>query len=714
MKDISFASHLRTAIMNQRIYPAGNPIVERSISQALQSIESILTHSDRTTLTTRDGKVFLKSKEVPDANALSPILEEHGIQSLTFSKGVTSGEINKLVLLLSKKGLKNQNLADWFQQQDITHIHLDKVTIVEMMEGQVLIQKLDILFDRINNFPELVSSLREAYDAIDTLSDDKQKTDAQEHLAKQLSTLEPSLIKDIFGNSLPKRVEESGLRTDVLNAMTQDKLRDIFSEIGQWYRQIRSQSASDFEVVEHLNKLKSFLGKLLSSPASKNVPFSIYEELLNQGLLEKIPPGVQKADEEESISSQVDHLLEKPASALLELPTRDKLPIILKKLCAVGLDELIQKLLSKFQDNFLEEASLLRGLAAKTSVPIMENLWVNHKGYLANDLYAALLKLAEQERLTDVYKDVIETISKMTIHFYINREFNKAIQALSLMRRHNNQQNIHIPKQSELAGQAIKKAAEQTIDLLTEDFLSQEKSAKEASGVFLSHLSETAVPCFIDIVKKSIDPRERRMAVSALKYHEEEAKTVLAQEFHVGNPTTVLLNLLSVIKEFPSYIFIPMLEPFVHFPDVLLRTEIIRLLSHIQDENATALILQFLDAREEPVQIEAIRAVGEIKSREALPKLIDFLLQESTARREEACIALGKINDTRAVHALLQTLEIKTGLFKKTACAEESVRIRAAWALSQMQSAEARNALSKFSQDPNQQIQSIARQISGL
>ena len=75
--------------------------------------------------------------------------------------------------------------------------------------------------------------------------------------------------------------------------------------------------------------------------------------------------------------------------------------------------------------------------------------------------------------------------------------------------------------------------------------------------------------------------------------------------------------------------------------------------------------------------------------------------------------AMGKIGDERAIAALSRILAAKGGgLFKKTIAAPETVRVRAAWALSQIPTLEAQKTLSKFSKDPNRQIRSLADPLS--
>ncbi|MBI4396243.1 MAG: HEAT repeat domain-containing protein [Elusimicrobia bacterium] len=714
MNETLLPSFLRTAVMNQRMYPAGSPIVERSVSQIHQALERLLQSQDRVTLTNRQGRIFFLNKETADAANLVPVFEEHNIQSLTFLPGATAPEISQLVQLLSRKKLPDGNASEWLQNQNVTHVQLDKVTVVEVMEGEAVTKRVDMLFDQVHDFPELVSDLRESYDMMDKIPDERKRAEVQEHLARRLAGLESPLIRDMFENELPKRVEDSGLRDSVLNAMTQDKLRDIFSEIGDWYRQVRAQTSSDFEVVDHLNKLKTFLGKLLKSPAHKNIPFAIYEEMMNQGLLDQVPPDVEKQPEEESIASQVDKLLENPPSALLEQPVRDQLPFILKKLLGVGLDDLALKLVKKFIQNLTEGTPLLRQIAVRTSYGFLEIFWVNRNERLAELLSSSLTQLMEMERSTDVYRALSETSSQIVIRFILNDRSSDALKALSLLRRHFYEESAFIPQRPELAGQALQRVADNIIDVMTEDLLSPDKPRQESAQNILAYLGEKAIPCFINMIKSADDVRHRRLAAGALKFYGTEARNRLAAEFHVGNSTIVLLHVLSILDDFLFFELIPRFEGFLHFPDASVRRRIIQLTAKMAHENATKLLLKFLDDPDEPAQIEAVRSVGELRIPDAVYPLMDLIKSGSTLRLEEVCLALGKIGDGQCVPALMDLLESRpSGLFKKKSSIEETVRIRAAWALSQIKTDDARNALSRLRKDPNQQIQAIVKHALG-
>jgi hypothetical protein len=709
MSELLIPNYLRAAAVNQRIYPPGSPMVEKAVSQITQALEPTLKAADKLTYTSRQGKIFFKGSEIPDAAALAPMLDEHGIQSVTFLPGVTSPEVAQFIILISRKKLAEGTVGDWLKAQKVTHIQVDKVTVVEIMEGEVVQKRVDQLFEHVGDFPGLLASMRESFDMMDKVPDERQKAKVQEHMAHKMAGMSPALLRDMFENELPPKMEASGIKGQVLNAMTQEKIHDIFSEIGSWYKQVRESTSNELEVVEHLNKFKSFLGKLLNAPASKKVPFGLYEELLNQGLIDKVPEGLERKPEEESLAFQVESLLEKPAGALLEKPVRDQLPFMLKKLCDIGLDDLSQKLLEKLIENYAQGAAVVRQMAVRASRQFIEILWANRKDRLWNVLCGAIEKLAEQERSPDVYKELADTYSMSIVHFALNDRFDDAARMLGLLRRHKHEENAMAPRRQDYAGTALEQVADNLMEVLAEAVLSPDKERKEAGQTLLAHLGDGAVPCYVRMIKKAPDLRHRRLAAGALKYYAAAGKAKLAAEFHLGNSTEVLLNVLSVLDDFLSPDLVPRFEAFLHFPDVTIRRRLIQLLGKVPGPQAGPLLIKFLDDPDEVAQIDAVRALGEMRSQAASAKLVDMLKTGSTRRLEETCLALGQIADPQALPALAEILEPKSSLFKKRAAVEETVRVRAAWALAQFKSAEAREALARLAKDANLQVQTIAK-----
>ena len=186
-------------------------------------------------------------------------------------------------------------------------MQVEEVEFVEIKKGEVVVQQMmNLLEQSSGDTPALMGSLTESFRLMEQLPDDASRKEVQKKMTDHLAGLPPQQLRELFESKVPAQVEKSGLRDDVVQAMSRDKLEETLEEVHKWYKKIKEETHSEFEVVEKLSGLKGFLGKLLHSPASKTVPFALYEELLNVGLLGRIfPRGVQKG-ENSSLLVEVD------------------------------------------------------------------------------------------------------------------------------------------------------------------------------------------------------------------------------------------------------------------------------------------------------------------------------------------------------------------------------------------------------------------------
>ena len=226
----------------------------------------------------------------------------------------------------------------------------------------------------------------------------------------------------------------------------------------------------------------------------------------------------------------------------------------------------------------------------------------------------------------------------------------------------------------------------------------------------LLDLGNSAVPYYVEVIKTCPDLRLRRLCAEKLKNHREAAVAHLASEFYIGSPTPVLLNLLSVLDDFPDPEIVDKSAAFAGFPDVAFRREIIKWLTRVPGEKADTALLRYLDDPEDALRVEAIRGVGDRKVRGGALHLAPLVKIRSTAVQEEVCLSLGKLGADRAEPALGSLLKKESRLFGHEV--EESVRIRAAWALTQIPSVTARQVLASFKEDGNPMVREMALKFS--
>jgi len=334
-------------------------MIESSLQGAHQALDSCLQEMPKLVISDIQGKLCVAGKEVAEARDFRSFMVQHEVQSLVLTKGLTLQEVTTLIEGLGKRKGQldgNKHLAEWLQANGVTHIQAEELKFVAIQKGEVVVsQVLQLLEQSSADVPTLIGSLDESFRLMEQLPDDKSRKEVQKQMAHHLSGLPPYQLKELFEAKLPEKVEQSGLREEVAQTLSREKLEETLEEVHKWYEQIKQDSKSEMEVAEKLSGLKSFLGKILHSPASKAVSFALYEELLNVGLLEDIPPGVQKG-ENSSLMAQVEQLLNMPSNSLLDLPVRQKFPDMLKALCAMGKDEPLQQLTEKVMENLKNPA----------------------------------------------------------------------------------------------------------------------------------------------------------------------------------------------------------------------------------------------------------------------------------------------------------------------------------------------------------------------
>ncbi|WP_096391117.1 HEAT repeat domain-containing protein [Halopenitus persicus] len=117
----------------------------------------------------------------------------------------------------------------------------------------------------------------------------------------------------------------------------------------------------------------------------------------------------------------------------------------------------------------------------------------------------------------------------------------------------------------------------------------------------------------------------------------------------------------------------------------------IRILGKMAAEEATETLVEYVDTDSDPqLQKVTFKALGEIGATEAVQPLANKLAMENDQVRPYAARALGLIGDTRAIEPLAETLESDDS---------DDVRAAAAWALRQIGTADALEAVADYADE---------------
>ncbi|WP_207590255.1 HEAT repeat domain-containing protein [Halomontanus rarus] len=187
----------------------------------------------------------------------------------------------------------------------------------------------------------------------------------------------------------------------------------------------------------------------------------------------------------------------------------------------------------------------------------------------------------------------------------------------------------------------------------------------------------------------------------ALKVHEKQ-----------GNVEMILLALETFDSDFMEEHCLESLErmgPEAALEPMLERAgkrdkDAISILGKIGSDEPVDTLLDYVDADSDPLlQKATFKALGEIGSEEAVQPLANKLVAENGEIRSQAARSLGLIGDTRAIDPLADVLADDD---------EDAVRASAAWALNQIGTEDALEAVGQYADDRAYLVQAEAEKVA--
>ncbi len=405
MDESRLAARLRAAIMNQRIYPTGSRSVEQVVLTVHKELEDGLRDKDTLAVSRNGNRFYVEKKEVPNAGFLCQALEEHQIQGFTFETGCTVEEVRALVACLSEKRRPDRTFGDWLAAQNVTRIRVNHSRVLEVSEEEAVVSRGISQFHTLSSTAEMRGTLTGALDFIDKIPEKTKKDALRQHLAERLVLMESTMLKDLFEKPLPEGETASGVLEDVLAAMHQNKLMEIFNEVRRWDQRLKSAGGSAKDLAAEREKLKQFVGQLAKAPCALKVGRAVYEDLTQRGLLEAIPEGAS-GDLARDIDTEAQRLLEETDDVFLK-GVGPGLPEFLNDLFGFGLQARAKDVVQRLRSVLLEGDSGAREKSAQTIRRILPLLWTHLRDDLFIRLRDALLTGAEAERTIGVNREIL-------------------------------------------------------------------------------------------------------------------------------------------------------------------------------------------------------------------------------------------------------------------------------------------------------------------
>lgn len=714
------AKSLRVALANSRIYPAGSTIMRSSLEGLLDPIAHYLETHEIMVLMRHKERLMLEKQAVLDA--VADVLAKQHVDSLTFRRGLTTEELSIFIQLLagaSKAAAPGQPLDTALTAQGVTHLTLNQTVFVAVGKDETVVKKFSDLVGGLApsaDVGDAMTAIRQSFDLLDQMTDAAERADSQQALVEKVAQLSPAVLRDIFERELPGKIEQSGLKDQILGELGHEKIEDIFGEITKWYHDLKMRGDSDFAAVEKLGKLKVFLNHLLNAPAAQQVPFHIFEELMQVGVLEH-PPGWLPQEVQEKLASpvyQVEAMLAKDATVLLEPPDRDLLPEVAKKLCQADLDDHLSQLTLKILETLDHPAAVVRQSGVDVLGKLLQTYHQQRKDTLVAWVESKIVLHAGREKQPGVLSALAEVLRQRIVQKLSGGETDGALALMTILKKHAVEGD---EKTRSSMKQALASVAGSAGDLLVADIRSGDPRRQSDALKVAAKLELSAVEPLLRILKETEDARTRQVVAQVILGLGPAAVQKVLALLSPGTPTEIARRIIETLPEFGDGEIVSRVEGFLPYANLSLKRDILRYLSRMDSPRAESALGTLMGDTEPAIRQEAVRLAGEKKLMGTAPRLLELAEDLDPKTQEEACIALGRLASRDGLPVLSRLLKPKSrGLFGLGAArpgAPESVRMRAAWAIGQIGGPESKPLLEEAARDSSPVVQSAARDALG-
>ena len=722
---IEIIKKLRMAISKYRLYPPGSKIVESAFEELLNILNEYFKGEQMLTISEAKGDLLINGKElsVTDAGKATSVdfaflLANQGIKSFSFKQGIKKEEVAIFVDCLSKpkEHFRDRGgLISYLKEKEISNIVVNETIYVAVVKGDLIIQKAsDLLVQAGGKIDAVIRTLEDTAEMLKTVPDRATRDAITSQMAKKMSNFDPALLKELMERSLPTDVRETGIKEEILLAVSSEKIEECFNSIANWYQDIKKKELLPEEMEEEIGKLKLFLDQLLTTGAAKQVPVHAYENLVKTGVLAQIPAGIEGPSMRRAEVAPVAYatsLLEKEeAVAFLDAGIREDLPKVVNLLCLMDRDDLVAKLLGRITENIRSPLKRIRLQATKFLKSLSETINSSGKSKLLEPVEEIFTQQMETESDTLICSEYADCLRDAAMRHLMAGDYEKSAHLVGLFRRLGLPASGVAPEKREVAASHLKEYTEKTVDVLLSDLRSGDgKRQSSASQVILRLGPVVALP-LVRVVEETDDVRVRRMAAGVLSRIGEEGRNKLLDELRLDTPVETARRIITVMDELGNGELLERVSNSVIGLDPKVRIEYLRLLHRLDNPQAKSLLVKQLKDPDISVQREAVKFVGESKIKDAVDSLVKLLRAKNEELQQEVCAALGKIEDPQVIPALISLLK-KPGLFSFRHSVSEQVRIAAVWALGKFSTPEVEVALKKVAHDKSALLRTVTQQV---
>lgn len=722
----------RLSLTNIKIYPITSPIVENQINEFYNSLKQILRETTFITISEMDGKIFINEEEyhvkdpisIANIEYLTQFFIQSGIKSITFKREILLEELKNFIvsLTIKKSSVPTKEIIKQFiKEKNIKNITIDEVEYITVLRSDKSIKNIiQTISQPVSNFTELMNILNNTVYELEKIPNEETQKKISSMIAKQLSTLDTHLLCELLTNPLPPKLEKLDLKNNIINNLTKQNIEEIFNEIINWCKKLRTQVENESEYIKQLQNFKNFISFIINSPVSEILPIELFEDLFKIGLIDVLPEAIkQKKEEQKSWITQLDEFLEtKQPEKLLQEKFLSNLQENVEKLCIIGLDDKVENIINLMSENLSNPIVKLRQLAASSITDISNQLLKNNKSKIAKNLISKILNFLLKEKEGTVINLYFSSLEKSLICLINSKDYNSFNSFVKQMLLTAEELQKVEPSKSKSIYYLIEKIFNNTKEKIL-IHLVQEVDTKILNDIlwFLNYIAENSVDTIIEAIF-NISNQEILYKLYDLITSMNNKQEVVDCILTYLTPTTSQHKISKIIDliEKIDYDFSEILKQIYPYMGYANRIAIINYLQQKpKEENLKWMSL--LLVKEEPkiaeYIIEILTSLEYKKSSEAILKLINTKHKDLKKR---VCIALGIMKETKAIKKLKKITLSKRKLAGLIKGEDYDIRITACWALGNFSTLpEVKSFLNKLTTNQKEPwLSKVAKEILGL
>ncbi len=660
-----------SALRAVKLYPSNNPVYSQAVTKSFKNLDRYLQGMPelrigvQKTIFLFDQEPLSKDRHLYAGTAGD--LFARGIREITFSRGITSTELQDFyaMLALPPEEFKRQGSVEtllW--NKGVSHVRIKEAALGEVLQG----------------------TYEHGEGAVGAARDEEQIEKLNEHLKDRKIDV---IGKKVFLTDLtndPASFGKLALRMSQQAGQTQesqdDHLMDVYQEVGRQVLEIAYEQRKPL-----FQALASSIFSIDAAFKERLISTRLYPELDRRTLQEHLEETKENAphDLHELVSArfttswtepEVSALLEKVSSSKQnELSGEDRGRELPADLPAIAQE------LSEYTPDEMEE---LRVLCESSQE---EDLLVSTVAALIHilPLIQGSLPSVSQEEALKGFSRIVNLLEDMLSLLLEKKDY---IMALLVLR------SFRMPVEPAFrtcAAGAVKKAGDKKkITGLIHALRDLPKTSDDAQAInsYLTLLDRDATPVLLEMLAEEDDRVVRKILVQILKDLGKDQIAFLGQRLSDGRWYFVR-NIVNILGESRKEEAIEYLRQVANHKNFQIRQEVVRALTSIGGKKAIDLLVRFLNDKDVDIRFMAVRGLGgQPVSGAGMEEALMSFLRSNQARssgpelKYEAIETLGKTGGRKAARFLAKFTRMR---WWKTRKPQEELRAVARKAIEEIE-----------------------------